>query len=101
MAKIESLSARQVEVLQWVADGSPEGRWPEGDYTYKTTCYGLSNRRLVTVDRRQAYWNATITDAGIYYIEHQQFPEGHFDLGRFAKAASSAKPIKRDCPEFG
>lgn len=74
------VNERQLEVLQWVADGCPDGKWDEGVTTYKLTATALQNRRLVkirkgtTVDKR---WECTITEAGRHYLEHGDYPPGH------------------------
>lgn len=65
------LSDRQQAVLQWVAQGCPDGVWH--DYTYKHVAYGLAGRGLATVSRRRNAWTASLTDEGQYYVDH-----GHF-----------------------
>lgn len=67
------LSQRQLEVLTWVGQGCPEDVWP--DAGYKHTVYGLTERGLVTVDRRQGRWSATVTDDGRFYLEHGTYPD--------------------------
>lgn len=53
---------RQVEVLQWIADGCPAGVMT--DPTFKVSAYALDRRNLVRVKRRRNPWIAEITDAG-------------------------------------
>ena len=85
----EPLTVRQVEVLQWISEGCPDGVWR--DFTYKTTAYALASRGLVTVDRRRKQWSAALTD------------EGHFTsrtvITRRRRAQSvaplSPKPVRR------
>lgn len=67
----KSLNERQVEVLQWIADGCPDRAWP--DFTYKHTAVALQGRRLAKVSKRGG-WNAEITDDGRYYLEHECYP---------------------------
>jgi hypothetical protein len=74
------LSHRQLEVLQWVADGRPEGVWT--DCTYKTVAYGLAGRHLVVVQRRRNSWHATITAQGTYYLQHGSYPPADASGGR-------------------
>lgn len=74
------VNARQLEVLQWVADGCQEGRWPAADYTHRTSAVALKNRGLVTVKGHGPTWTASVTDAGAYYIEHGTYPPGHSDV---------------------
>jgi hypothetical protein len=66
------LSQRQLEVLQWVASGSPDGVWTA--LTYKTVAYGLAGRHLVVVERRRNSWRASITAQGTYYLQHGRYP---------------------------
>lgn len=62
------LSDRQVKVLAWVADGCPDGVWP--DFTHKRTTYALADRGLVTVARRRHAWSAALTEQGRHYLDH-------------------------------
>jgi len=85
------LNERQVEVLRWVADGSPGGVWE--DFSYKRTAYALAERGLVVVERRRSFWHATVTDDGRYYLEHGTYrSEKARDPGRRARATPS-KPV--------
>lgn len=52
---------RQLEVLQWIADGSPNGVMT--DTTYKVAAYALERRSLARIKRRRP-WDAEITEAG-------------------------------------
>ncbi|WP_216363295.1 hypothetical protein, partial [Arthrobacter sp. Hiyo1] len=61
-----------MEVLKWVVDGCPDGRWE--DHSYKRTTYALADRGLVTVDRRRNSWSAQVTEGGRYYLERRQYP---------------------------
>lgn len=65
------LNPRQVEVLQWIADGCPDCEWP--DSTYKHTAVALQGRRLAKVSKRGG-WHAEITDDGSHYLEHGVYP---------------------------
>jgi hypothetical protein len=69
------LNTRQLEVLRWISEGCPDGRWT--DYTYKTTAKSLQHRRLVTVTKKSG-WKATIEPAGVYYLKHGDYPADHF-----------------------
>jgi hypothetical protein len=83
------LSERQMEVLRWVADGCPDGVWP--DFSFKRTAYELADRGLVVVDRRRRSWDVALTDGGRYYLEHKAFsPTKDSSAG-----ASSAAPTVR------
>lgn len=52
----------QLEVLQWIADGSPEGVFT--DPKFKVSADALDRRNLVRVKRRKSPWIAEITDEG-------------------------------------
>lgn len=67
---------RQQEVLRWVADGCPAGRWPEGDFSYKTSAAALRSRGLVSVRGHARTWTAVLTEAGAHYLEHGNYPPG-------------------------
>lgn len=67
----QPLNPRQVEVLQWIADGCPDRAWP--DFTYKHTAVALQGRRLAKVSKRGG-WHAEITDDGRYYLAHGAYP---------------------------
>lgn len=66
------LSARQLDVLRWIADGCPDRDWP--DHTHKVTASALAGRGLVTVRRRAKRWGAVVTENGRYYLEHGVYP---------------------------
>lgn len=65
------LNPREVEVLQWIADGCPDRTWP--DFTYKRTAVALQGRRLVKVSKRGG-WHAEITNDGRFYLLHDAYP---------------------------
>lgn len=67
----KSLHPRQVEVLQWIAEGCPDRAWP--DFTYKTTAVALQGRRLAKVSKRGG-WHAEITDDGRFYLAYGEYP---------------------------
>lgn len=79
----QTLNERQLEVLEWVGKGCPEG----ASATYKASCQALQNRRLVKVARRGGVWNAVLTDAGRHYLAHGTYPA--------PKAPVRALPIPR------
>ncbi len=53
---------RQIEVLQWIADGCPDGVMT--DPKSKVSAYALDSRNLVRIRRRKNPWIAEITDPG-------------------------------------
>lgn len=58
----DSLRSQQQTVLQWIAEGCPDGVMTGS--TYKTSSYALRDRGLVTVSKRGGVWSAAITEAG-------------------------------------
>ncbi|MCC9055196.1 hypothetical protein LOK55_13095 [Microbacterium sp. F2E] len=65
---------RQLEVLRWIADGCPPGKWPEDDNVHKISASALKSRGLATVTGHGRTWTAAITDAGTHYLEHGSYP---------------------------
>ena len=66
------VTARQLEVLRWVADGCPQDAWP--DDTHKHSARALEARGLVAVSRRQGIWHAVLRPAGQHYLDHGCYP---------------------------
>jgi hypothetical protein len=66
------LHSGQLEVLKWIADGSPDGVM--SGHMHKTTAVALQNRRLVTISKKGGFWKAEITGTGYYYLEHGVYP---------------------------
>lgn len=64
-------------MLQWIADGCPDGRWPAGDYSYVLSGNALANRGLAVTKGRGPRWSASITADGRYYLQHGAYPSGH------------------------
>lgn len=71
------VNARQLEVLRWIAEGCPGGKWADGDVTYKLSASALKNRGLITTRGRSAGWTAALTPAGEHYLKVGEYPEGH------------------------
>jgi excisionase family DNA binding protein len=67
------LSRRQFEVLRWIADGCPEGAWP--DQSHKISARALESRHLAHIRRKGKVWHAVLSDDGQYYLEHGRYPE--------------------------
>jgi hypothetical protein len=89
------LNDRQVRVLRWVADGCPADRM--ADEFFKRTAASLQDRRLVVVSRRRGGWQAEVTDAGRFYLEHGHHPRADAPPPA-PRDASSAGPPRR-CPQ--
>ena len=66
------LTARQLAVLQWIADGCPDGIWP--DDSHKISAGALETRNLATVRRWYGKWSAEVRADGAYYLEHGTYP---------------------------
>jgi hypothetical protein len=60
-------------VLQWIADGCPEGVWP--DDSHKVSARALEIRNLAVVTRGQGRWHAGMKSDGVFYLEHGDYPE--------------------------
>jgi hypothetical protein len=71
-----TVNARQLEVLAWIGDGCPQEVMKSD--TYKVTAAALRSRRLVTTGKKSGRWNAELTDAGRHFLEHTEYPEGHW-----------------------
>ena len=84
------ISAHQVEVLRWIADGCPDGVMT--GYSYKTTAKALQGRRLVTAGVRAGAWRAEITEAGRYYLDHGCYPLGLWPRQAAHRAQTASRP---------
>ena len=89
------LNPRQVEVLQWIADGCPSGVMK--GHSHKTTAVALRNRRLITLSRKGGVWRAASTDSGIHYLRHGNYPAAEGGVLTAAVAARQApdRPTRR------
>ncbi|RDI53323.1 hypothetical protein [Nocardia mexicana] len=56
------LNQKQVEVLQWVLDGCPEGVFT--GFEHRATARALERRGLITITGKRRTWAAAITDVG-------------------------------------
>jgi len=73
MAQRKTLTQAQLDLLQWIADGCPEGV-VEG-VSYRISAAALKRRGLVGIKGRGATWKATITKAGRDYLERAAQPD--------------------------
>lgn len=87
MSLKDPLHDGQMELLQWIGNGCPDGRW-EGQ-AYKTSAMALVSRRLVTVSKKGGVWRATLLPAGSYYLDHGEYPEGHWGKTRGSVSPSA------------
>jgi hypothetical protein len=89
------ISARQLAVLQWIADGCPDGVM--NGHGYKTTAKSLQGRRLVEAGVRTGTWRAEVTDAGRHYLDHGDYPPGMWanQSGQRVSKVARAQPALR------
>lgn len=57
------LNQKQLDVLQWIRDGCPQGIYSEGN-EHKIIAWALERRGLITITGARRTWAAKITDAG-------------------------------------
>lgn len=105
LARDTPLNTRQLDVLRWISDGCPDGRWT--DSTYKTTAKSLENRRLVVVTKKGG-WSATIDPAGVHSPKRGYYPADHFPNKRrsysrtmrlaHSEAGTPQRPLTRPAP---
>ena len=86
------LNRRQIDVLTWMRDGCPDGRWT--DHTFKTTAQALASRRLATISKRGGTWKAAILPAGQHYLSTGQYPPGHWTRRR-SPAVDVKQPVTK------
>ncbi|MDL9938993.1 hypothetical protein QSJ18_19785 [Gordonia sp. ABSL1-1] len=94
MALKDPIHEGQLDVLRWIGDGCPDGRWD--GHTYKTVANALASRRLVTVSRKGGNWRAELLPAGEYYLGHGDYPVGHWERKYRGSrgAVNSVSPIR-------
>src|SRR5699024_10401685 len=61
---IKQLTARQLEILKWIAEGCPEGVYINDGYGHRITARLLAGSGMVTITGRGESWTATITAKG-------------------------------------
>jgi hypothetical protein len=81
-----TVNARQLEVLEWIVAGCPEGVMT--GTTHKATAVALQGRRLAKVSKRRRVWRAEPTEAGRFFVEHGAYPAGHWA----ASSESASRP---------
>lgn len=73
MAQRKTLTEQQVEILRWIAEGSPSGVMEGG--SYRISAAALRRKGLVTISGRAAGWSARVTERGRAYLERVDGPE--------------------------
>ncbi|MCP2298342.1 hypothetical protein APR11_004787 [Nocardia amikacinitolerans] len=76
VARAGPINQNQLDVLRWVGSGCLDGLMTGN--TYKLTAKVLEWRGLLTVSRKRGVWRAEITEAGRHYLEHGDYPDGHW-----------------------
>ncbi|WP_149261919.1 hypothetical protein [Actinomadura sp. K4S16] len=92
MHRWDPLNERQLDVLRRIGEGNDLSR-PE-DVALRTSARALQSRGLVDVSRRDGRWQASITEAGRFYLEHGQHPD-HPDRRRDNSTAEEKGPSSR------
>ncbi|WP_017627775.1 hypothetical protein [Nocardiopsis chromatogenes] len=73
MRRWDPINELQLSVLSRIADGDDLGG-PE-QTGYRLSVYALRDRGLVTAGKRHGRWQAHITEAGRFYLEHGHHPD--------------------------
>ena len=73
------LNDTQKALLGWLATAPADGA---ATNPQRLTARALSTRRLVKIKGRGPTWHAELTDAGRHYLEHGEYPSGHFGTER-------------------
>lgn len=89
----EPLTARQLEVLLWIADGCPDGVWP--DDTHKLSARALETRNLASVARRDGRWHAQLKPDGAHYLAHGSYPAPPIPPAPTPAAMASGVAVRR------
>ena len=69
----DPLSSRQLDLLSRIAEGDDLSG--SDGVAHRTSARSLQTRRLVDVSRKAGTWQARITDAGQFYLQHGYHPE--------------------------
>jgi hypothetical protein len=87
------LNDTQTAMLRWLATEPADG---EAINPQRLTARALATRKLVKISGRGPTWHAALTDAGRHYLEHGEYPEGHFLTQR--KPQPEPVPPQRERP---
>ena len=91
-----SLNAAQIEVLRWIAAGSPPGEM-EG-YTHRISAAALRTRGLVRTAGRGETWRADLTERGREQLERLDGEQPMTSPGREPEGADARPPAARGEP---
>lgn len=67
MGQRKALTEHQLVVLRWIAEGCPDGVWP--DTAHRISAGALRNRGMVKTSGRGSTWTASITTKGKEYLK--------------------------------
>lgn len=90
------LTERQLAILKWVESGCPDDV-PDLNAS-KRTARALADRRLVKVSRKDGLWQAALTTAGRYYLDHGHHPPASSRVPRPLPLPPPSVPRKRAVP---
>lgn len=77
------LNDAQLTVLRWIEDSCPAGVFD--DWSHRSSAKALSNRGLVSIEGHGVNWHAELTEDGVYYLEHGEYPN-HEPIDNATKA---------------
>ena len=86
------LNEAQEEVLRWIADGCPDGRFV--GFGHRTTARALSRRLLVRIAGRGPTWRAEVTPRGQAHIRGEEPPLKSSDVSD--RSTGKATPDRND-----
>lgn len=89
------LNDTQTAMLRWLAAEPADG---EATNPQRLTARALATRKLVKISGRGPSWHAALTDAGRHYLEHGEYPDGHFVTQRRPQSESAPVPPQRQRP---
>lgn len=90
------LNDTQRAMLRWLATEPADG---EATNAQRLTARALATRKLVKIQaRRGPTWHAALTEAGRHYLEHDEYPDGHFLTNRKPQPEPEPVPPQRQRP---
>jgi len=58
------LNERQIEILEWIKDGCPDGVFPADSFAHRVSARALASRGLIRISGRGDAWEAAVTPRG-------------------------------------
>jgi len=90
------LTEWQLAILKWVESGCPDDVLDLN--ASKRTARALEDRRLVKVSRKDGLWQAGLTTAGRYYLDHGEHPPASSGVPRPLPLPPLPSLLKRAAP---